>query len=879
MACLNLSNGSFSNLNWSNLGTTTSGPVTVTRAGQIVTVTRAGFTTPLTLSSGPGAPVPRYAVFGAANNVVVLTFAGSVDPFQRTVSLVNATGATLTSRELLQISLPSSAALPVITASPGNGSLLYLRTGSGSGVVGEITSVQIVRSDNGDVVLGVGGPVVLTGSDFAEITPTQLIIHHPSSGLDTTSIARPAGSLSISPAAQNFGQAILGASTPGLNTITRSFELTNNGNDCLTINGIPAVAPFSLTPASAALLPTTLDPDQSVTVSIVFTATAVAPVSRTLTVDRTPAAGPNTISCSGSARNAVASINATPSPVAFGVVPVGQTPTRSLLVTNSGEVDVTIDVAGRPVAAPSAFSWNDLAAQPLPVGSAPFPIDITFQPMNNGAAPNDTITVTPSMGMALSRTITGTGCVANAAISVPSAMPLNYGEIERGFRTVRFIEIRNTGNGDLSFRARITAGANPAHAALFGLTLTDHDITDAPATRSFNVLPAVRCGAGAVGPNTTIVAASFFANDVPGLYSANLVIDMHNDPSAPSSFLFPLSAEITDPVPVDAVLVLDRSGSMEDMIGVREKSEAAVSAAALFVQLLRDTSADRAAVVRFGTAPDVVQPMLPVAGNRAVFEAAVTPANFSPAGATNIAGGIILSEVEQATPPVNPAAPPAKKATIVLTDGLENRCFQVGGSGPWFSITGRDAADGMYRPTGFPQDTDPLAISSAIKTYAIGLGGPGDVDTAALDALATATGAHYSGVGELTAADFFQLEKYFTQIFMEFGGRFADRRSVLQHRSGRHAQVRIRYLRRRRQHDGRSVRRAGPPVAVRDRQPLGRSFLRRVAAAGFRGPLPLQPDGPLCRNHLPARGAEALCGPMDGDCAPPRASLLRTIAG
>lgn len=770
MACLNLTNGAFGNLIWSNAPTTNVGQVTVTLSGQTVTVARTGFAASINFSSGAGSPAPKYAVFGAANNVVVLTFSGAVEPFQRTVLLVDATGSTLTSHILLQVSLMNSQSLPIIASSPGNGSLLYVRTGTGS--VNEITNVQIVRSDNADIVLNAFGPITLSGTDSAEITATQLTIHHPTSGSnDDTSIPRPAGLLSISPTSKAFGEAVLGASIPGLATITHSFVLTNDGDDCLTINGVPTVGAFSLTPASAALLPAILDPDETVTLDIVFAPSAVDNnIAETLTVNRSPANGSNTINCSGSARNAVASINATPSPVAFGTVPVGTLPTRTLTVSNSGEINVTVTVVAQPVAAASPFSWAGLAAAPLPVGGAAIPITITFAPIADGPVPNDSITVTPSAGTARTRTISGAGCVANATIQVPSVAPLVYGQIERGFRTVRFIEITNGGDGDLTFRARITPGANPAHAAFFGLTLPNNDITDAPATRNFSVLPTQRCGAGPVGTSVVAVAASFFADDVPGLYSANLVIDQHNDTVATASFTFPLSAEIIAPVPVDAVLVLDRSGSMADVIGVRQKSEAAVSAARLFVEMLRDNASDRAAIVRFNQTPEVVQAMLPIAGNRPAFQLAIAAGNFTPQGPTNIAGGVILGEVEQATPNPSPQTP--KKAMIVLTDGMENRCFQVGGSGPWFSITGRDQSDppdGMRRPDNTPQDSDPLPTPSS-KVYAIGLGNPAQIDTAALDDLATATGARYDGVQELTASDFFLLEKYFTQIFMETAG-------------------------------------------------------------------------------------------------------------
>lgn len=109
----------------------------------------------------------------------------------------------------------------------------------------------------------------------------------------------------------------------------------------------------------------------------------------------------------------------------------------------------------------------------------------------------------------------------------------------------------------------------------------------------------------------------------------------------------------------------------------------------------------------------------------------------------------------------------------MLTDGIENRCFQIGGTGPWYSITGRDATDppeGMARPDGTPQDSEVLPPPADIRVYGIGLGDPTFVDGATLDALSSATGGEFDQVVDIAGSDFFLLEKYSTQIFMETAG-------------------------------------------------------------------------------------------------------------
>ena len=197
-------------------------------------------------------------------------------------------------------------------------------------------------------------------------------------------------------------------------------------------------------------------------------------------------------------------------------------------------------------------------------------------------------------------------------------------------------------------------------------------------------------------------------------------------------------------MPVDIALVLDRSGSMNDPAWSRNKMEAALTGAQLLVQMLRDTAEDRCAVIGFNEQPVAHQPIVIAGPNRAALLQTLGPPTFVPGGATNIAGGAIVGAEQLAV--AHPSNPPGlKKAMVVLTDGMENRCLQIGGAGPFFSITGRDANDGMQRPDGTAQDTDPWPPPGGVKVYAIGLGQAGDVDGAALTLLASTTGGKLSG--------------------------------------------------------------------------------------------------------------------------------------
>ena len=773
MDCLNLSNGDFT-LAQFTAADFNAGPLTITVDGTTsIEIERVGFAASLFLNGRW-----EHCVYGGNEFVALLRFIpGAPGSSQRTLFIVDFTGPTMTTVEIHeQGTVQDSVGRPQIMMSQGNQALTFVWSPTGD--ITDPNGVQrmnIFRSDNGDLVMQ--GPVHVSninGTIGASLTATQLTINHPNQfdiPSDSTSMPRPTGNCSIPDDHPDFGEAVLGATNAALATTTRTVTIRNTGLDCLTITAIANNAPFTVAAASAAALPVVLPPDGEFDVDLVFAPTATGNnITRTLAVTRAPANGDDQIVCKGKARQAVAQISTAPAALPFGTLVHPGTQNSTFTVSNSGEVDLTITIAGPP--AGSDFAWASIAAPglALPVGTTTPPRTVTYTTSGDGPATTRTISVVPSGGAA-TRTIdcTGAGCIPNAVIALPAVAPIDLGIVERGFRTVRFIEITNGGDTDLTFRASIAAGANPAQAANFGLVLPENDITDAPGQRNYSVLPATRCGPGATGPNTVVVAVSFFADGANGAYGASLVIDNHNATNGPASQTWPLTATVIDPVPVDIAVVLDRSGSMNDPAWSRNKMEAALAGARLLVQMLRDTADDRCALVGFNETPVAVQHMELAGANRAALLGALGPPAFVPNGATNIAGGAIVATEELATAhPTNP--PVLKKAMVVLTDGMENRCLQIGGVDPWFSITGRDANAGMERPDGTPQDTDPWPAPTGVKVYAIGLGGANDIDAAALTQLAVTTGGSFQGAEDLTGQHFFLLEKYFTQIFMETAG-------------------------------------------------------------------------------------------------------------
>lgn len=623
---------------------------------------------------------------------------------------------------------------------------------------------KVFRTATGDSLCS-WGSITETAGRHAEITDAGTVRIQTSPGPGGETVYRecdlPAGELEVTPATRTFPEAVVGG-PPGTSETTGTFDLENVGDDCLVVDAIGDVDPFSVTSTSQSL-PAELDAGDSMTVTVTFDPPSTGSYGPTnLPVTRTPDAGDDALVCEGTARDPVVSLTVGPGSIDFGRVPVGTTETESLAIENDGEtdVDVTVDAS-----ASGPITWPAMNETLDPGDDAS--LTVTFEPGDPGPA-SATVTVeSDDPDSPETVAVDGEGCVAEAAIEFPPSTPVDFGEVERGFRTVRTLTVRNDGSGPLEFDARVDG----ADASLFGLQPPAGDVVDVSSTRHYAVDPtaANACGPVATGSGETILGVAFHADRPPGTVTAELTVHNHNATNGvPSEWTVPLTAEVVPTASVDAGLVLDRSGSMDDLLGSRRKFHAAVRAGKLFSRLMRSDVGDRETVVRYNDAPDVLQAMTEVGGDgtpRQDIVDTITETALSPSGTTAIAGGVLEALDELATPRAD-SPPELRKALVVLTDGKDNTAYQDPDDGQWYSLVGGEVA----APDGSQVMTDPLPDPGDVKTYGVGLGREEDVDKGRLNQLSTATGAYFGVVGDMTGETYFDLEKYFTAIFMETAG-------------------------------------------------------------------------------------------------------------
>lgn len=759
MACTPLAIGvglfiDASSTSWSSAPSTSLGGKTVTRTttggSPGITVQMAG-KTPVFHALLAG-HVLKYMFFGSDNNLLILDSETGGGPIQHRVLVVNFTGAAITER-LILTGLASSSAVPPpnVQFSQGTGSAVLVFNSTGT----EIQNLAIYRSDNGDLLCPGPPPFVATLEISGEATATQLNIKHGGTNIATCPL--PLGNCLVQPASRTFPEAVVGG-PPSLASTTGQFTIRNDGTDCLTISSITNVAPFSVT-ATTMPLPASLTPGQVLTVTVTFTPGAVGTFGPTnLPITRTPARGDSALVCRGTARLPIRRIGFSPASLVFGRVPLGTPMTLTLQIRNLGEVPLNVSFLASPMG--SRFEWSEFNGSIAIGGSRP--LTVTFTPGAEGPATGSIPVTSDAPTSPDTISLLGEGCVANAAIVAPPVAPISFGQIQRGFRTVRFITIRNTGDGPLTFTARI-AGAD---AVLYGIQLESGSVTDVLPARDYTVNPVSACGMLATGTGETVVAVVFFANDTPRMTSARLIIENSNATNVPpgTTFTFDLSAEIIAAVAVDAGLVLDRSGSMAELAGVRSKSEAAIAGGRLFAQLIRPDVDDRLTVVKFSDVPQVLDAMAPVtSANQTLIVNTINNTELAPSGSTSIAAGVMVC-LDQMRVPRTTTPPALNKAMVVLTDGQDNTPYLNPADGQRYSVMG-----GM---SGFPPvPTVAVPRAADIKIYAIGLGREEDIDRGQLNQLSQASGAYYGVVGnDLVGERFFNLEKYFTQIYMDIVG-------------------------------------------------------------------------------------------------------------
>lgn len=253
--------------------------------------------------------------------------------------------------------------------------------------------------------------------------------------------------LAVSPSSLSFGNALVGQSS------TQTVQLKNTEKSSVTLNLATMTGnTFSMSGLS---LPATIAAGQSVSFAVQFAPTTTGKAAGSVTFTDSAANSPQTLTFTGTGVTTLASLNATPTPVAFGNVKVGSAAKQVVTLTNAGNVTETITQVSP---SGSGYSVTGIAVPlSLPAGNNTS-FTVQFAPTATGTATGSvSVSATssasdPSVSVGLS----GTG--AQAALS-PNPLSVNFGSVLVGSSGTVPVTLTNSGNMSTTVSAATVSGA------------------------------------------------------------------------------------------------------------------------------------------------------------------------------------------------------------------------------------------------------------------------------------------------------------------------------------------------------------------------------------------------------------------------------------
>jgi hypothetical protein len=328
---------------------------------------------------------------------------------------------TVNSSATLSLTLTSSGTAPVTVNSASV-------SGTGFSLVGG--TLPATLSPNQTMTLQVKFAPTATGSATGSLT----ISSNSASGstktvsLNGTGATATTPQLSFSAASLSFGNVTVNSSG------TQSLTLTSSGTAAVTVNSASVSGTgFTLVAAS---LPTTLNPNQSLTLQVQFTPHATGSASGSLTISSNSTSGSSAsvaLSGTGTAANPQLTFSATS--LSFGSVNVKSTATQSLTLTSSGTTPVTVNSAS---VSGTGFS---LVGGSFPLTLNPqqtATLQVQFLPTAAGAVTGQlTISSNSTSGSSASVALSGTGIAVAHSVSLSWSAPTSSTDPVVGYNIYR----------------------------------------------------------------------------------------------------------------------------------------------------------------------------------------------------------------------------------------------------------------------------------------------------------------------------------------------------------------------------------------------------------------------------------------------------------
>jgi hypothetical protein len=308
---------------------------------------------------------------------------------------------------------------------------------------------------------------------------------------------------------------------------------------------------------------------------------------------------------------------------------------------------------------------------------------------------------------------------------------LDYREVEYGFTFTKAIHIKNTGDANLNLNLNFSNPADP-----------DLDQWSENQTTNNFLMP----------PGGEQYYLQRFTPKITGIFDIQMKAQgTGGNGSYSEEIPITLRGSGTNPIPMDNILVIDRSGSMVEPAGSRIKIEALQKAAMLYHDLLRadngDGNGDKLGFVKYNQSNEVYELLdfknattIPITQDNLSDQAISDLSRLKPDGTTSI-GGALLTGADQliSSPDVR------KQIMVLLSDGKEN-------TPPYIE----SVLSGI------------ILANPDLKIYSVGLGN--DINREALQSVTTVGKGFYQVTSDLSGTSHFALEEFYFKIYANASG-------------------------------------------------------------------------------------------------------------
>jgi hypothetical protein len=314
-----------------------------------------------------------------------------------------------------------------------------------------------------------------------------------------------------------------------------------------------------------------------------------------------------------------------------------------------------------------------------------------------------------------------------------SEVTLNYGDVERGFSFSKGLVIHNDGNATLE--VTVNEGTSPG------------DFDDVAQWSEINL----QTSTVDIDPGDPplILKQTYTPKDNN---SHTIYMSVSSNDTTKAAERITLTGTGADPTPIDSVLILDRSGSMNDSAGDRKKIEAMRDATNLYADLLRDnpageTTGDKLGFVKYNdNNSDYMTFGFMDAAKRTDIDtklsdtALTQSSSLKPEGGTGIGGAM-----ERAAAILEPSPAARTQVMVVLTDGHETETPYI---------------NSVIEPI--------RSANTDLSMFSVGLGD--DIEPDKLQNITNVSEGYHQVAGSLSNENLFDLETFYFKIFAEAAG-------------------------------------------------------------------------------------------------------------